>query len=551
MNDIKISALGGQDERGKNLHFIEIDDSIFIFDVGSSHPSKGILGVNYIIPNFDYLKTNVKKIKGIFITKINDTSCGGLNFLLNELDVPIYSSELSSLVMNKSIVKRKRKFHALKPRDVIKFKNIKIEAFSTTTCFPYSLGYAIHTSIGTIIYTGDYIFDNDINTPFNTDIMHLSEIKKRSNILLLMSDASSASRKGFTSPNHKARKYISDCIKISKGRIILVCFSEDVYRIIELLATIDMDDIEIGIKDSILTDTFKFLLLNSNLSIDNSNRIKNIIDVKNLKKSIIIVSGTKEILYNKVIKIATGNDSKLDIQENDTIILSTPPSPGSELNYANVLDELARTDANVITLNDKKVWNMNASYEDIKMMNNIFRPKYFMPVRSLYKDFIKANNAVIEAGFDKKNTILLDNGDILTLTKNNYKIAKNKISVGDIFANNSINEDIASTVLDERRRLSTDGVLIVGATIDKHTKICVSTIDTQMRGVIYIKDFSVVSKDIQNIVEDKLNEKQREFQETKKYVNNDVVKEIISALKNFMRKKIGKMPIIFTIINEI
>lgn len=383
------------------------------------------------------------------------------------------------------------------------------------------------------------------------DIKHLSEIARRTNILLLMSDASSAKRISFTSPNHKSINYIERFVKVSKGRIILVCFSEDIYRIIELLSAININDVEIGISDPFLIDTFKFLLLNSNLVIENSNQIKNINEITNIDKSIIIVSGTRETLYNKIIKIAAENDPEIEILESDIIILATPPVPGSELNYANVLDELARTNANVVDLNDKKVWNMNASYEDIKMMTNIFSPKYFMPVRALYKDFVIANRAAIAGGVNEKNTIIADNGDLITISKNLVKVKKNFIEVGNLFANSNINQDVASTVLNERKRLSTDGVLIVGAMINRHTKALASTIDTQLRGVIYIKDFIAVSKEIQTIVENSLKEEQSTFQNNKQFSLMDVQKNIRNNLYTYMRKNMGKLPIILVSISEI
>ncbi len=551
MENIKIIALGGQDERGKNLYCIEASNGIFVFDAGSVHPSKGILGINYVIPNFNYLKKNVKKIKGIFITKVNDNCSGALYFILKELNVPVYVSELSLFILKKSF-KFKANLIVVREREVINFKENKVEIFLTTTSSPYSLGFALHTKIGTVIFTGDYIFDAEISSLFKTDISHLSEIAKRSKILLLMSDSSSANRISYTSPNHRAVNYIKNYVESSKGRIILVCFSEDIYRIIELLSVVNINNFEIGIRDSILIDTFKFLLLNSSIKIENSNQIKNIINIKNINKSIIIISGTRETLYNKIIKIAAENDSEIEISETDTIILSTPPMPGSELNYANVLDELARTNAKVIDLTDKKVWNMNASYEDIKLMTSIFSPKLFMPVRSLYKDFIIAKNAAINAGVNLENVIIAENGDLITIDKfSKFKIKKKYTTVGELFTNNNIKQDVASTVLNERRKLSTDGVLIVGAMIDKKTKLLCSTIDTQLRGVIYIKDFSEMSKKIQDIIENILKEEQRNFQLNKNFSIIDVQKNIRNNLYSYIRKTTGKLPIILVSINEI
>ncbi len=552
MQNINIIALGGQDEIGTNLYSVEINNSIFVFDVGAAKPPKQILGVNYTLADFSYLKTNQNKIKGIFITKISEYSSGGLNYISNQINCPIYSSEFSIFILNK-LLSKKVKLISIHEKEVLKFNNIRIEAFRTSSCFPYSLGFAIHSDIGSIIYTGDYMFNNNDDL-FYTDYKHLNEIAKKHQILLLMSDSSSAGRKGYTAPKHEAKKYIYPYIKSSSSRLILVCFTEDVYRIIEFLSMNDLKDKEIGIQDNILMDMFKFLLLNSDLPIKNSSQIKSIKDVKNIDNSIIIVSGNQENIYDNIIKIANGSSPYLEINKNDTVILSTPPTPGSELNYANVLDELARTLAKVISLQSSHVWNMNASSEDIKMMYQILKPKYFMPIRALYKDMSKANEAILESGIKTNALIMVDNGDQVSLSSNSFTIKRKAIKVGKEFANNNSNkqnDDMNSIVLDERKQLSTEGVLIIGVTIDKHTKLSVSTIDTQMRGVVYIKNFQTLSARIQTIVNDKLLAYNNIYKENKEYSLIDVRKDIRYSLYSFMRKEIGKTPIILTFLNEI
>lgn len=561
-NQIKILALGGQDERGKNLYCIEFNDKILIFDLGSSHPDsiKNILGVSYVVANIEYLKQNVKKIKGIFITKINEWSSGAFKYVINNLggNIPVYSSELSAnVILSKEKCKIQPKIIALKPKDIIKIQDIKVEAFSTTTCFPYSLGYAIHTPIGTIIYTGDYIFDMDANNIFSTDLKYLAQIASRSKILLLMSDASSSSRIGYTAPFHKAKKYIKKELLSTIGRIILVCFNEDIYRIIELLSCINDNNIQVGIDDKILLDIFKFMYIKNDLNFYRSDLIKNTSLLKKNKKSIIIINGTRKTLYNKVVKITSGDDDKLVINENDVVILSTSPEPGSELNYANVLDELSRTEAKVITLNSANVYNINPSFEDVKMMTNIFKPKYFMPVRSLYKEFIKANLAAIEAGVKPENTILIKNGDLLIIDNKEAKVISNTIDpafIGDVFITSFHNylNDFNPTILKERKNLATDGVLIIGASIYATTKLLYSLVDVQLRGVLYINNYARLTEDIKQIVKDKIEEYKNYCDcEKVEYDLKELKKTIRYSLNSYNKKNIGKRPTILTFINEI
>lgn len=555
MAKINFFALGGLDERGKNLYCIDIEKNIFIFDAGTKNPERGILGIDVVIPNFDYLKNNFAKIKGIFITKPSDECSEAITYILKELSLPIYGSYLTCNILKFHLQRFKVKwkeecFNIINSKDIINFDLCKIEVFSTTTNMPNSFGFALHTPDGIIIYTGDYIFDAKADYNFATDLQHLNKIISKNNVLLFLSEASSASRRDYTAPNHKIKNYIEQAVKETKGRIILACFDQDLHKINELFDLVRKNNISVGIYGQTLLESLKVLSNNKKLNFSGIN-LKGLQEAVKEKKSLIIVTGSGERLYSRLIKIAYGNDDILDIKESDTIILATPPNPGSELNHANVLDELARTVAKTIALSDKKVWTMTASYEDIKLMSSIIKPKYFIPVKGLYKDFVQAKMAVIEAGINSENIFIIDNGEVIEFINGKYIKKNNKIKTSDLYVDGIGVGDIGAVILNERKQLATDGVVIVGVSIDSKTKELISLIDTQMRGVIYIQENNDIFRKMQKVIIEIINKYHKKNISGNIYDINEVKNEIRLIISLFVKAETGKSPIILVIVNEI
>lgn len=359
MAQIIFFALGGLDERGKNLYCLDINKEIYIFDAGVKKPEKGILGIDTVMPNFDFLKNNFQRIKGIFISKSSDECSEAVKYIIKELMIPIYGSNLTCNILKFHLQRLKIKikeniFHPIKEKDIINFGDCQIEVFSTTTCMLNSFGYAIYTPDGTIIYSGDYIFDAKANKSFTTNMQHLNQIFSKNKVLLLLTEASTASRNGYTAPKHEIKKYVERVIKENQGRIIFACFDQDLHKINEIFNLIREININVGIYGQTLIESLKIIEKEAQINMNGIN-IKPLYNVVKLKKSVIIITGNREKLYTRLIKIANGYDNIINIKNNDTIILATPPNPGSELNHANVLDELTRTNAKVIPLSSKHI----------------------------------------------------------------------------------------------------------------------------------------------------------------------------------------------------
>lgn len=608
MAKIKFVALGGLDERGKNLSLIEINNNIFVFDVGLKFPEREMLGIDVIIPNFTYLKENRQRIKGIFISKPSDDNFGALPYLLRDLTrdgkykFNIYSSDLTKFMIEQKL-KHFRitntnniQLNVVKANERIYFNdiNVFIDAFNTTSSIPGSLGFAIHSRNNplranernyadeTIFYLADYIFDGQENNDFTMNMNRIAKIRavnKTNQVLLLISDAFTASRKDFTAPNHKVQRLIEPILKEAPGRIILAAYDQDLFRINEIFQAIYETGAERKVavhgktlnevlhvisNDSSNKNQSKLNIKGFNFTFNPNEKAKNKIKIISLqeaaktKDNVIIVTGSGERLFAKMSKIATNNDDELTLTENDTVILATPPMPGNELAHAAVLDELARTDVNVISFSEKQAWTLHASYEDIKLLTNMLEPKYFIPIKGLYKDFNAARNAAIEAGVLHNNALIQDNGEILSfnngaLTDVSYNTnLKNKnnpnlIITGDVYVDGIGVGDIGAIVIEERRKLMSEGVVITGLTIDRKTKEIISLIDAQLRGVVYLTNNETMLKNIQTIITNIVEKAQK----SNTFNTTEIKTRIKIELQDFLKKETGKIPMILPVINEI
>lgn len=555
MAEIKFMALGGQDERGKNLFVVQVDEDLFVFDCGIKYPEKGILGVDVVIPNFDFLINNAQHVKGIFLSNSASYNAGAVQFLLKDLDVPIYCNEITQTILRikleRSVLKNKTaNFKIIDDKQIIDFGKNKLETFRLTASSPKSLGFALHTSEGVIVYAGDYIIDGQETSYFSTDFNHLNKIADQK-VLALIADTEFASRMSYTVPNHKIERYIASSFKEKKIRIAIGIFEEDIFKLGEIVSQAKLNNRKIAIYGRTMATILQNDMIHDDFKITNDD-LMSVEDYMNSDDGVLIISGTGDVLYSKLAKIAMGNDSVIELSEKDLVILATPPAAGVEKRHAEILDELARTDAKLIALSDKNIWSMHASYEDVKMLNNLFHPKYFIPVKGLYKEFLKGEAAAVEAGIKPENVGIIDNGQVLKINSKHLAIMDKTIPCGDSYVDGSGIGDIGNVVLNERKLLAGDGVVIIGATIDSKSKASVSLVDIQMRGVLYISEDNPVTKIMQKEVNQILDQSTELFRKNpNKYSLDDVKREIVNKVKALVKQESGKNPMILCIVNEI
>jgi len=548
LSKIKLFALGGQNENGKNMYVIEIDKNILVFEAGISYTADETLGIDYIIPSIDYLKENKERIKGIFLTHGHDENIGALADIVSELqNVKIYGSKLTI-----DIVKEEFEIYRLKTDNLIEIKPHKTLTVGKTSIFPVQLshsmpgnfGYAIYTDDGVIFYASDFVLDSLMEGEYKTDIGKLAYIGKQG-VLCLITESMYAAKEGFTSPNHRIYGLIRETLNKAQGRIIFNVLNSHLYRIQELFNEVSKTDKKIIIMGKKLQNIINNALINNYLKIDK----QFIGDLSNLndKNVVILNSNEREKPYYNVIKMVNGYDKFIKLNETDTIFLSTPVYEGVEKTYYHLLDELSKKGCNIVTVSQKNNLSHHASSEDLMMMIDLMQPKYYFPARGEYR-FMVANALLAEkSGIPKENILLKLNGDVALFENGNLKECFEKVSNGSISIDGKSSDDVGELVLKDREMLSNNGIMIVSVTIHKKTKKILSGPEILTRGFIYVKDSTELLNKIKElcskIILDNTKNGYIEYTKVKNLIRDD--------LSKFLIKETGNKPMIITVIQEI
>ena len=554
---IKVFALGGLDERGKNIYVVEKNEDIFVIDGGMKYPEKTMPGIDFIIPNIDYLVENKDRIVGIIATHAHDDVMGALPYIIKKLNVPVYTSKVTAHFINDAANRHQVEmgnidFRYVEGNSEIYINGSKVYFFSTTHSVADSFGVAIDTDQGLVVYTGDYIFDFNAQDKFTFDISFMSQIAAKG-VLLMLGDSNGASKIGHTSPNHRLTPLIEPYFIETDSRICISQFTQSLFGISEIIA------LALKYKRKIL---FYSREMQKHVKVFRELKILNIPDDmlvnydyllnENNKDVVIIFTGIGERIYRVLKKVADGDKNKnMYVRKDDLIIIATTTVPGCEIEAASASDAIFRTGAKVISISRKQVSSMHASREDIMMMLKIFRPKYYMPVKGEFRELLaNAQLAVnLNMGFNHSNVIVYDNGMIAQF-ENGKKIEKYPIdcvTVGDVYVDGLGVGDVGSGVLEDRQRLSDNGVVILGATVNKKTGLIVAGPDIQIRGLVYLRDAEDLVKDITktfvDTLEDELKDPFYNLEEVNKKIHDRILYKI--------RKATTKSPIIIPAIVEL
>ncbi len=500
MSKIKIFALGGQNEAGKNMYVVEVDKDIFVFDAGLKYADDRMLGVDYIIPNYDYLKNNIKNIKGIFITHGHDDHMGALCDILKDLpSLKIYGTKFTL-----EIIKDELEAENLNTDNLIEIMPHKKIDFGTNSIFPITLthtvpgtvGYVLYTPDGAIFYTGNFIFDSTMLGAYKTDIGKLAYVGKQG-VLCLLSESLYADKRGFTSPNHRTNTKIREILNRHPGRILYNIYQAQLYRIQELLTEITETDRNVVIMGKRLEGVILKAIDMKYVKFDKK-RIKSIHHV-NDDKIVVIISDEREKPFSNLKRILRGYDKFISITEEDTIVFASPVYDGMERTAAKLLDTIAHVGAQTIELPLKQYPSHHASSEDLMLMLDLMNPKYYMPVIGEYRHQVANANVAKRLGMKEENILLRLNGEVAYFE--NGKLIDNgmKVPVDDILIDGLSAGDVGEIVLKDREILSDSGIVIITATLDKQTKEVLAGPEVLTRGFIFVKNNIDLIKEAENI----------------------------------------------------
>lgn len=559
---VKLTPIGGQAENGKSMYCLEIDDQWFIIDAGYRFPEVDKLGVDVIIPNFDYLKENKDKIKAIFITHGHDDVMGALPYLLQEVNVPIYTTDLTADLidqllqryMRHSHVSYKYKIKRVNMNATIKVAGVTVEFFPITHSIPGSVGLAFLTPNGYVVYSSEFIIDFGAPERFRCNIQKMMEIGKKG-VLALLCESSYSKNDGYTSPKHKLTDKIESIFEDATGRIIISSYAQNAFRTQEIAQLAKKYNRKIcfyGRDKYDNTNTIMRIARHTKKPILDIHPSyiadsKAISDKKNMDKLVVLLSGSPRRIYHDILDIIDGGDEKLKLQESDTFIVASPVLPGTEKIANRAINELYKTDTQIHVLKNKELQSMHASEEDIKVLIQILNPKYFIPIKGEYQHFVAVSDVAKKMSIKDDNIIIVDNGEIITFNDGKLQDYRDSITIEDVMIDGLGIGDVGVKVIDDRNQLQNDGVVIIGMTIDGKTKEIVANTDVQTRGFIYLKDSENIVRAIVEMAE-------KELEAYKKDDNGDIrdVRQTIKDKANrYIIKETGKRPVILPVIIEL
>ena len=549
MQKIRLMALGGLDEDGKNMYLVEIDGDIFIVDCGLKYPnSSEQLGIEYVIPDFTYLKEHKDRVKGLFVSHGHDDVMSAVGHLLKEIDIEVYATALTAKLLEAEFKKHginKKRINIVKRNEAFTVAGHNVRTIPVMQSIADGVGFAFETEYGYIVYTSEFIFDYDIlNKAFSMDVNALSQLGEKG-VLCLLSESTGSSRTGYTAPKHRISDSIEHYFESSGDRVIITLYRQNLFRIMEILELAHKYKKKVYFYDE---DHIK--LLNYVDELEYYKIPKDVI-IKELDEKledvICIVSGSGNEVFKIMNNIAIGEDRKIELKQSDTVIIASPVVPGTE-NDANAMEnDLYKADVKIVKLNAKQVLSMHASIEDLKMMLYLTRPRYYLPIKGQYSDLVNNADIACEMGFMPDKIIILDNGQFALFENGRLSSTSETIDLEDTAIDSSNMKDVSGMVLRDRESLSTDGAIIAGVVLDFNTKKVIGGPDVQSRGVIYLKDADHILNEIGNILVSTIAENVA----NNSYENMAVRSEAREKISRYVLKETGKKPMILPAIVEI
>ncbi len=548
MSKIKIFALGGLNENGKNMYVVDVDENIFVFDAGLKYPSGNMLGVDYIIPKFDYLIKNKKKIRGIFLSHAHDGNIGAMADLMEELkDVPVYATKFTMTVLKMELEKydiEATNLKEIRPHSKLDIEGFSIFPITVTHSIPETVAFVLYTNDGAIVYATDFVFDSTMLGAYKTDIGKLAYVGKQG-VLCLMAESSYAYREGHTSPKHRISKEVWDILNQTDERIIISIFPEHVYRIQEIFDQVAKTKRKLVLMGKRLQQLVKYASEFNYLHFDNEmlGDLSNVND----KDVVILISDDKEKSYASLEKIINGYDKYISLKEGDTVFVSEPVYPGNEKKIAKIMDDLSRLDVDVVTLPFKNHLLHHPSSEDLMQMINLMNPKYYFPIKGEYRYQYMNANVAEQAGIVPENIILKLNGEVATFIDGKLQDKTDIIEADELLIDGNKSDDIGDLVLKDRELLSKNGIVIVSATIDRKTKKIIANPQILTRGFIYVKDnLDIIARSEEiskEVIEECISGKKVDF--------TGIKVKIRERLGSYFNEVTGSVPMIITVILEI
>ena len=566
-NTLSIIPLGGVEEIGINSTVFEYGDDIIVVDAGLMFPEEDMLGVDFVIPDYAYLIENRYKIRGILITHGHEDHTGALPFLLKELgvrksgadmpapeekeiDIPIYGTPLTLGLIREKLAEHHLehvRLMSVRPRDTIQLGIFTVEFLRVTHSIVDGVGLCINSPFGRIIHTGDFKLDP---TPVDGQLMDFHKFSEygEKGVLLLLSDSTNAEKGGFTFSEKEVRRAFEDIFSKAKGRIIIATFASNIHRIQQAVDVAGMFGRKVILCGKSMVSNAQIALDLGYLRIPRDTWLR-LEDLKNLRdeETVIITTGSQGEPMSVLSRIATGEHKTIQVAEGDTVILSAKIIPGNERSIGRIINHLFRRGATVIYEKVSEIHvSGHASKEELKLMLNMVRPKYFMPIHGEFRHLSYHALLGEKVGIPKENIFILENGEVLEISESGAR-RNGKVNAGRVFIDGKGMGDVEDMVLRDRRRLAHDGIVLILVTVEKHTGTIASGPEIISRGFIFEDASPEVMNDVRELVSNTLKDLDKEI-----ITDTSLLQaKLRSVLKKYLRNTMERRPMIMPIIVEV
>lgn len=549
-NKVQIIPLGGLGEIGKNMTVFRYGEDIILIDAGLMFPEDDMLGIDLVIPDFSYLLDNRDKVKGIFLTHGHEDHIGALPYVLKQLDVPVYGTALTLGILEGRLEENgvsSNNLNVIAPGDKITAGAFKLDFLRVNHSIPDAIAIAINTPIGVIIHTGDFKIDH---TPVDGQVTEFNKFAEYGDqgVLLMLADSTNAERRGFTLSERSVGKVFDEQFAMAKNRIIVATFSSNVHRIQQVIDSAYKYGRKVAVMGRSMVNVVSIAIELGYLNVPKGVLID--IDETNDYRAdeiVICTTGSQGEPMSALTRMAKNDHKKVEILPGDTVIISATPIPGNEKLVSNTINHLYKLGANVVHERESGVHvSGHASQEELKLMHNLVRPQFFIPVHGEYRHLITHANLAQDLGMPKENIVIPENGSVIELTKNGIGIA-GKIPSGKVLVDGLGVGDVGNIVLRDRRQLSQDGIMIVVVTLDSETCTVVAGPDIVSRGFVYVRE----AEDLMEEAKEKVQLALDKCQENGVSEWSQIKNAVRDALGKFLYEKTRRRPMILPIIMEV
>ena len=547
MNDtpLRVIPLGGLGEIGRNVMALEYGNDIVVIDAGVMFPEEGMLGIDFVIPDITYLVENVDRVKAILITHGHEDHIGALPYVLQELDVPVYASRLTHCLSTVKLREHKlladSRLNVIEPHEPFSIGKLKVEFFRVCHSIPDAMGVAIRTPLGTVIHTGDFKIDHTPVDGKSTDFTSLARIVDEG-ALLLCSDSTYAEVEGYTLSEQLVGETLDRVIGDADGRVMVATFASLISRMQQVIDAAVKYDRKVTVVGRSMVNNVKMARNMGYLQVPDDVIIP-MVEARRLADHnvLILATGAQGEPTSALVRIANGDHQDVEIVEGDTVIISASPIPGNETLVSRTIDNLLRQGAKVLYSRIAMVHvHGHASREELKLMLGLVKPKFFVPIHGEFRHLM-AHAAIAEStGVERQNIFVLEDGDVLALEEERGEVVDD-VPAGYVYVDGNRRWGTESTVLDERRRLSRDGVVILTVTMDRASGELLKTPELTSRGFVDTLETDEIFEKASDVVQKALEKKARKDAEW-----GQVEIEVRREVARYLHDETGIRPLILT-----